>query len=243
PLALLAGATSTMIMAALMIALPTISAAAAKPNPKHKPFEFIEARLLKAGEIKDPDKMPDRIAPVQATAPEEVLPLDSNAQKQERDTEKKTERQREAVDDNKLRQVYDKARAFAEIQDVVPEGHPDGVPDGDVTDPRLASLGDMYGRKIMKLIQERWLVATIFSNEELKRLHAKLVLRFDVDMSISSYEISKSSGNRRFDDSILAAVETVKVEVKTLPSPPEAIAAQIFGGGIEIKMNGASAEQ
>lgn len=244
PVALLAGAATIILMAALSLSLPAIAAAAGALSHKanQAPFEYIEARILKQGEIKDPDKLPDRVAPALATAPEDVLAIDSNENKPEQTLDEKPERQRQAVSDDKLREVLDKARAFAEVQDdYVPEGHPDGVPDGDVTDPKLASLGDTYGRKISRLIAERWAVPTLLSEEELRRLSAKVLLRVDIDMAIVSVEFTEKSKNRMFDDTIKNAIDLLQAEVKNLPAPPEAIAPIIFGGGILLRMNGSDA--
>jgi len=147
------------------------------------------------------------------------------------------------VPDNKLREVFEKARAFAEVQDdYVPEGHPDGVPEGDVTDPALASIGATYGHRIRSIITERWVVPTLLSEAELKKLRAKVLLRFDIDMSIAKMEFVERSGNRLFDDSIQNAIDRVRQEVKTLPPPPEAIAAKVFGSGIVLKINGQEAQ-
>lgn len=247
PVALLAGACATMLLAGLFLILSVLSKTAGNRASWNdgKPLEYIEARLLTLGEIKDPDSMPDRIVPALPTVPEEVLPLDMDEKKEEPPEKPPQEPpQREAVTDEKLRTVLDKARAFAEIQDdYVPEGHPEGVEDGDVADPRLASLGDTYGRKISRLIAERWIVPTLLSESDLRRLSATVLLRVDIDMTIVSVEFTKESGNAMFDDTITNAIELVQTEVRQLPPPPEAIAPMIFGGGILLRMNGSDAQR
>ncbi len=210
-------------------------------TPKQEPFEYVEARLLKWGEVKDKEALPDRIVPALPTAPEEVIPLDTNENKPEsaKPVEKKPPRQADATADDKLREVFERARAFAEVQDdYIPEGHPDGVPDGDVTDPALASMGATYGRRITRLIQERLVVPTLLSESQKDKLSAKILLKFDIDMSIVEFEFIKKSGNRIFDDAIQNAIDRVRAEVRTLPAPPEVIAPTVFGGGIAIKIHG-----
>jgi hypothetical protein len=246
PAALAGGIFGVVLVLGLVIALPVIADAAASrdegKNSGPEPFEYIEARLLKQGEVKDPDKMPDRIVPALPTAPEDVLPLDKQENKPEEKKDEKQKPQADAVTDDKLRQVFDKARAFAEIQDnYIPEGSPDGVPDGDVTDPNLASLGATYGHRIKAIFLERWVVPTLLSQDVLKGLSTKINIKVDLDMVIVSATFIKKSGNPMFDDSVQNAIDRVIKEVRTLPPPPEAIASNIFGGGINLKFNGKEA--
>ena len=248
PVAFAGGSASVLLLCALVLALPTIAKASGlfslDDDGAGEPLEYIEARLLKYGEIKDKEALPDRIVPALPTAPEEVVPLDRDAQKPEPKVKTVKEKpQSDAVLDDKLRQVFDKARAFAEIQDeYVPEGHPDGVPDGDVTDPALASIGATYLHRIRRIINERWRVPTLIPEGELKTLKARMLLRFDIDMTISRVKFLKRSGNRLFDDSAQNAIDRVRQEVRTLPDPPEAIAGRIFDTGIVMNFNGADAQ-
>ncbi len=248
PVAVAGGTFGVVLVAGIIWALPVIAAAGGAiddgvSEEGTEPFEYIEARLLKFGEIKDPKALPDRIVPAQPTAPENVLPLDRNENKEEpEEKEEKPKPQADAISDDKLRQVFEKARAFAEIQDdYIPEGHPDGVPDGDVTDPALASLGATYGHRIKRLFLERWVVPTLLSEATLKKLSAKINIRVDIDMAITSTKFLRKSGNPMFDDSVQTAIDRVQKEVRNLPPPPEAIASNIFGGGINLKFNGREA--
>ncbi len=248
PLALIGGVASIILLSAVTLALPTLAAVGVAFDDEStgdvEPFEYVEARLLKWGEIKDKDALPDRIVPALPTAPDEVLALDRNENKPEPEKKvDKPKRQVGAVTDDKLRQVFDNARAFAEIQDdYIPEGHPDGVPDGDVTDPALASMGATYGRRITRLIQERLIVPTLISEGQKNKLKAKILLKFDIDMTIVSLKFIKKSGNAMFDDAIQNAIDRVRLEVRNLPTPPEAIAPTVFGGGIAIKIHGKDSE-
>jgi hypothetical protein len=243
------GSLSVVILFGLLLALPAMETASGlfgdEQNANDQPFEYIEARLLKFGEIKDKEAMPDRIVPALPTAPEEVLALDKNPRKEEpKKRIQKEKRQRAAVDDDKLRKVFERARAFAEIQDdYVPEGHPDGVPDGDVTDPALASMGSTYGYRIKRIITERLSVPNLISENQLKKLKVKILLKFDIDMTIVQFKFLMKSGNRLFDDAIQNAVDRVRKEVRQLPSPPEAIAGVVFGKGIAITLHGAEARE
>lgn len=247
PLAAAGGVGGVLMVLSMLVVLPVIASAHGSPEVSEdtgqEPFEYIEARLLKWGEIKDPDAMPDRIVPALPTAPENVLPLDRNSEKAAPEKkEEKPKPQAGAVTDDKLRQVFEKARAFAEIQDdFVPEGHPDGVPDGDVTDPALASLGATYGHRIKRLFLDRWVVPTLLSQKTLEKLSAKINVKVDLEMNIISATFLKKSGNAMFDDSVQNALDKVQQEVRTLPAPPEAIASNIFGGGINLKFNGKEA--
>ena len=57
-------------------------------------------------------------------------------------------------------------------------------------------------------------------------------------MSIIKFEFLKKSGNTIFDDAIQNAIDRVRIEVRKLPAPPEAIAPTVFGAGIAIKIHG-----
>jgi hypothetical protein len=246
PVALAGGTAGVIVFMVMILLLPLVEKAgigASGDVSGDAPFEYVEARLLKSGEIKDEKELPDRIVPALPTAPREVIALDRNADKPEPPKkEEKPRPQADAVNDDKLREVFDKARAFAEIQDdYVPEGHPDGVPDGDVTDPALASMGATYGRRITRFIKERWVVPTLISESELRDLKVKISLKFNAEMTIIEYRLLKSSGNRMFDDSVINAVERTQKEVRHLPEPPEAIAGRIYGGGMIVKLNGSDA--
>jgi hypothetical protein len=247
PVALVGGAAGVITAVVGILLLPVVATAAfqerAVPS-ELPPFEYVEARLLKFGEVKDDTKLPDRIVPALPTAPSEVLALDRDAAKPEPPPKpQKPEKQADAKLDDRLREVFEKARAFAEIQDnYIPEGHPDGVPDGDVTDPRLASLGATYGHRIKRLFLERWVVPTLLGEAQLKKLRARVNIQVGADMTIARFEFLQESGNRMFDDTVVNAIERVRVEVRTLPEPPEAIAPNIFGGGINLVFNGAEAK-
>jgi outer membrane biosynthesis protein TonB len=246
PVALVGGAASVIAAVVGILLLPVVAAAGfeeRRASAEFPPFEYVEARLLKFGEVKDDTRLPDRIVPALPTAPEEVLALDRDADKPEPPQKpEQPEKQADARLDSKLREVFEKARAFAEVQDsYVPEGHPDGVPDGDVTDPRLASLGATYGHRIKRLFLERWVVPTLLGEAQLKKLRAKVNIQVGADMTIAKVEFLDESGNRLFDDTVTNAIERVRVEVRTLPEPPEAIASNIFGGGINLVFNGAEA--
>lgn len=245
PVALAAGIASVIIVGALAISMPAIARAAAQGDmgaSEVKPFEYIEARLLKYGEEKDPNKLPDRVVPPLPTQPEEVLALDRNETKPEPEKkEEKKETQRDAVTDDKLREVFERAQAFAEVRDdFIPEGHPDGVPDGDVTDPALASVGATYGRRVVRAIDVRY--PTLIDESSLRKLKAKVHLRFDIDMRLVGYEFKQKSGNKLFDDAIAVRLDQIKTEETKLPSPPEAIAPNVFGGGIVITFHGKDGE-
>ena len=247
PVALVGGFTGLFATLVGMLLLPSVLGAvtvATHPQaPAQDPFSYVEARLLRKGEIKEPDRLPDRIVPQLPTAPEEVLPLDRQERKPQVEAKPVEKKQRDAGDDDKRRQVFDRARAFDEIQDdYVPVGHPDGVPDGDVSDPALASAGDMYAREISQLISERWVISTLISDAERKKLRVTVLLRFNASMGISAFQITHKSGNALFDDSVLHAIERLQTEVRRLPDPPEAVAPRVFGGGLSIRLHGVDAE-
>ena len=91
---------------------------------------------------------------------------------------------------------------------------------------------------IKRVIKERLSIPNLISDEQLKKLKAKILLKFDIDMSIVQFKFLRRSGNRLFDDSIQNAIDRVRTEVRALPTPPEAIAGVVFGRGIAITLHG-----
>ncbi len=107
------------------------------------------------------------------------------------------------------------------------------------SDKKLEELGATYGHKIKSIFMEKWILPSALSTEELEGLTAKVNMKFNLDMSIISTSIINSSGNKLFDDSVLGAIDRVRKESPSLPSPPEEIEANVFGGGINVKFKGA----
>jgi len=242
------GASATVVIhglvAGIIVFLSLSSAGGKTMDSSAKPINFIAARLVRQGKPPDPKKLPDRIVPALPTAPPKTIPLDQNEAKAPPPQKPKEEAQPDAVKDDKLRKVFNRARAFGEVTDNnVEEGSPDGVPEGEVTDPNEAALGDLYATRLYRLFKDRWVVPTLIAEKELDKMSCQVVIQLDADLSIHKFQIFKSSGNQLFDDSVLNAIQRVRDEVRKLPEPPSEIAPILFSAGMVLRFHGKDASK
>jgi len=229
-------------LAVLLTVSPGMSSSLSGKKPEG-PINFIPARLVRLGKPPDPNAMPQRVVPALPTAPPDSVAV-SKEENPPPPKEKpaKDKRQTDALDDEKLRKVFNRARAFGEItDDYMPEGSPDGVPEGEVTDPSQAQLGDIYATKLYRLFKDRWVVPTLISEKDLDDLKCSILIQLDADLSIHNYRVHRSSGNRLFDDSVLNAIKRINDEVRRLPEPPAPLAPVLFSAGLVLRFHGKDA--
>jgi hypothetical protein len=201
---------------------------------------FIVARLVKLGTPpEDTKSLPHRKVPALATGPRDNVPVSTELNPPENEPPSDEKALPFAVDDPKLREIFDTARAFAEVQDnPMVEGHPDGVPEGEVTDPALAKAGDLYATKLYKLFKGMWVVPSLITDKERQGLVVKVKLNIGFDLKITSFKLVKKSGNGQFDASVVEIFKKFEAEGTRLPEPPEEIAEKLFEGGLVIRFHG-----
>jgi len=201
---------------------------------------FIVARLVKLGTPpEDTDSLPHRKVPALATGPKDKIPVSTELNPPENEPPSEEKALPFAVDDPKLREIFDTARAFAEIQDnPTVEGHPDGVPEGEVTDPALAKAGDLYATKLYKMFKNLWVVPSLITEKERQGLVVKVKIEIGTDLKISDYKLVKKSGNGQFDASVVEIFRKLEAEGRKLPEPPDEIAEKLFEGGLVIRFHG-----
>jgi hypothetical protein len=204
------------------------------------PIGIVPAKLVRLGEPPDPKRLPDRVVPALPTAPDDGVPV---SQKLEQPPVKQTSKRRplNPVEDDKLRDIFSRIRAFGEVTDHATEqGDPSGVPGGDVTDPALAQAGSLWARELSQVIKAYVTFPTIISESDLRRLKCKLEVRVGRDLIPEEAKLAEkgTSHNSHFDQAVIDGFEQMRIKRVKLPRPPRELEEMLFGGGLEITMYG-----
>jgi hypothetical protein len=191
---------------------------------------YVVAKLVRLGKPRDPNKLPNKEVPQQATKKEEAIDLSADADDA---PARKRDRDRRKVDvSDKLRNALDKAELLAQAQqEIEGEGSPDGVAGGTA---RSGQEGDPYMTRIADLWLRTWSLPAVIPTEEARRLYVKIVIRIDGNGTIQfPLEFDRKSGNTYFDNSIIAAWK----QIKQIPKPPPDRFASILANGMPLKLN------
>ncbi len=108
-----------------------------------------------------------------------------------------------------------------------PVGALDGDPDGDAEN---AEEGERYLALVKKRIQDRYEVPATISDQERVSLRAVVRIYVQRNGAIARSEIVQPSQNPVFDQALEAAIG----KVRTLPPPPEHLAADLSREGIDV---------
>ena len=107
--------------------------------------------------------------------------------------------------------------------DEAPQGSPDGVAGGTVTDPDDADMMQTYQARLLAVIERNWEIPTVISDSQLQELAGRVAvyIRLSEDGHIVEYDFREQSGHAQFDDSIERVMRTFKVDEggQTLPMP------------------------
>jgi hypothetical protein len=120
------------------------------------------------------------------------------------------------------------------------EGAPDGVKEGTETDPLKARAVSLYLAKILGWFNARFRppVGKI-PCEELKKLSAGVIVNVGGDRTVSSYTLSRPSGNAVFDAQVRATMDGASGQ--QLPPPPP-LYPDILGSAVSPVFSGARAK-
>jgi hypothetical protein len=187
-----------------------------------------DAPLLKLGTKKQPGKLPDRwIAPraverttpaafpsPHATAAPHAIPTVAVADAGQKPPTKDTEIVKQA---DLLVQVPE--AGAAPVSTV--EGAVDGVKEGTETDPLKAHAVDLYRSQLVGWFMRKFDIRGKVPFETLKTLRASAVVTIGPDRTVTSFTISKPSGNDVFDAQVRASLESIVSSGAELPAPPQ----------------------
>ena len=207
------------------------------PNP----VGIVPARLVRLGDEPDPKRLPDRIVPALPTAPDDGIPVAKKLDPPPPKKRRPRRRPLNPVEDDKVRDVLSRIRAFGERTDnYTTSGHQSGVPGGDVADPALAQAGSLWARHVTRVIKAYVSFPTIIPQDELRRLRCKVEVKVGSDLIPREAELAKrgTSRNRFFDQAVLDSFEQMRVKRVKLPRPPSELEAALFGPGLIINIHG-----
>lgn len=211
------------------------SSANALPPP---PVDVIETRFVRLGKKRNPRQLPSKEVPVEQAAPvptaaQESTPVPT-APAPKPTKERGIQKSKERPDEDLLSQLGESAGEISEMSKGPElEGDPDGIVEGTKSE---GDEEDIYLGKLYSYFRRGWQTPTSISDEELKKLQCDIELSVTDDGRIGGFEISRSSGNAAFDDSVLLRI--AQVEDAKLPEPPESVAPRVLGKTISLRFFG-----
>ncbi len=245
PLVLLGGVGISALVHAVIVAaivLGTLRSAEvieAKVEEEIAPFTPVE--LVRLGEERPPNALPRIANPPPPQVQEDVVPLekpDPNKVVLEKKDQEPPPKDAEKVKEK--RSTRDILAGFHNpdrpVNDDKPEGHKDGVPEGTLSDAAMANLMNTYQAKVMRDILRQWRVPSTISPERARELAGQVAVsvRLSDDGYITSYTMTKVSGETEFDISIERAVKAFMVRFGgqrlTMPDDPQIKQAVVSRG-------------
>lgn len=131
--------------------------------------------------------------------------------KEEEERRRKAEEERKRKEEERKRRARQRAmqEALASVQsEDAPEGHPDGMEGGNTTDPTKSAKFLGYIGQLSLILQRHFEVPAVIPHDERPRLVCEVSFRLGPDGKVRGEpRITKSSGNRFFDDAALRAVK------------------------------------
>lgn len=225
---------------AVPMAFAVIVSLVSAVTPSTGPQDYIEehvveARLVRLGKKRDPDKLPDREVPRKSTAPDDSKVVSKNMDPPKPNKPDAGVRPDQPEEDL-LTRLGDRAQAFAEIaEEREREGDPEGSPDGTATE---AQAGDIYLGKLSDFFRRGWTIPTTLGDTRHLVTHA--TVEITPDLHVGPHEITKSSGEAMFDQSVEDRINQLRTLGTTLPEPPPEVAEKFLGKKITIRFRGKS---
>ena len=209
-----------------------LSAAGAGKTPPAIPEDkVVEARFVKLGKPFDPKKIPQRKVPVKTTAPQPGVAVSKN------ENPPKVKKPDAGppppkAEENLLRNLGDRAQAFAEIaKKTEEEGDPQGIEDGTETQARA---GDLYRGQLVMFFKRGWSIPSTLGDTS--KLTTRARVGITADRKVGEHEIIKPSGEPLFDQSVEDRFNELRSLGTTLPEPPPEVRAQ-FQGDWQLDIN------
>lgn len=191
-------------------------------------FHSIQAKLVKLGKKRKKRLLP-RIVKKEQTHVKNKKKTKGNTLKKKAVKKKKLEKPKTKVVKKKKSLENLLAGAMKEIEkdaraEESDEGRKDGAKDGDVTDPMLATKGNLYARKVANIIRSNWNIPSLISKKDLQLLQTTVFFRITFSGEVYNISIATKSGNSLFDNSILEAL----AKTNTLPLPIDKVLRKII---------------
>jgi hypothetical protein len=217
----------------LLIVLAASVLAGSEDEPRRYIDEshVVEARFVRKGIKKDPDKLPDRIVPRKSTAPQDAIVVSKNPSEEKPEEPKKPPP--EKATDDLLTRFGDRVQDFAELSERELEGDPDGIEDGTETE---AQAGDLYRGKLVEFFKRGWTIPTTLGDTS--KLTVTATFEITRALKVGPSRILKNSKEPLFDQSVEDRFEQLRSLGSTLPEPPPEVADQFIGKEITVRFHG-----
>ncbi len=179
-----------------------------------------------------PPEPPEPDAEVDPEPTEEEEEVDEEAEQRERDRraeEEERQRQQEQEERRRERQRrMDEALGQFDADgrgDQAPEGSPEGVEGGTVTDADMANMEQTYHARLLQMIERHWRIPTVISDEELQELSGRVSVRVELSEEghIEDFEFRQRADHDEFDASIERVLREFMADHggHTLPMPEQ----------------------
>ncbi|MGD8859428.1 MAG: TonB C-terminal domain-containing protein [Myxococcales bacterium] len=195
--------------------------------------KVVEARFVRLGKKRDPDKLPNRRVNKLQTAPDKKTVVSKNMKPKKVEKPDAGPEPERPVEDDLLR-LGDRAQMFAEIADEMEqEGDPDGVEWGTETE---AQLGDIYRGKLVAFFKRGWTIPTTLGDTS--KLVVVAEVKLTADLKVGPSEILKPSGDPLFDQSVEDRFEQLRSLGTSIPEPPIEQRDMFLGKKITVRFRG-----
>lgn len=203
------------------------------------PIEVIETRFVRLGKKRPERRLPSKEVPAaqqssrRPTAPESSAAAPVPSGKEEKGLAKPKKR-RQHQDEDLLATLGERAGAISDLRKGPElEGDPEGIVEGTKS---TGDERDIYLGKLYSYFRRGWQVPTLIPLEELQKLACVVELSITEAGRVGAHEITRSSGNEAFDESVRRRLS--QAEGADLPKPPESVAPQVLGETISLRFFG-----
>lgn len=224
------GFLTTFVLHATLVGAVIYGSYSAQQEDVEAPLmmEFQDVQLLALGEEKPPNQLPRIANPAPPEVKEDVVNIAKPADTPpaEKPPEVKPEvkpPQKEDARRNKLLDdLQDLNNPHRPSNQEVPEGSPDGVASGTVSDAAMANMMNTYQAQLLDTLAKYWRVPSTLSPDEINALAGKVsvYVRLSDSGHIVSFRFTAKSDNAQFDASIERLMSRFEVSGgRKLPIP------------------------
>ncbi len=200
----------TVVLHAGVLGGAWIARAVGNHAPQLGKENYVDAQLVRFGKPRDLSFLPHKQGKQKDKPAELKVAKDINAAAH-------PEEKKDQKDVDPLKKTH--AEIFKNLQDDT-EGI-EATQEGSLTGSRAGTAteakGDPYILQLVDKVGSAWTVPTTIKDSELATLIAGACLTISESGALTSYKITRKSGNSQFDSSLDAALSTVKM----LPPPPD----------------------
>lgn len=128
---------------------------------------------------------------------------------------------------SKTSRALDRLRRTTEAEE--PDGDPDGVEEGEVSDVQAAIIGNKFATEIYRCLKKNYTIEGV-SRSRVANRQASILVRVQSDGKLFGIKLLKRSGLAAFD----RAVERAVARCGKVSQPPQLLRDQVKSDGIEI---------